>query len=281
MMKRTSPAGIHGAKADTLDPDTMSNTELLQQIEILMDAPAETMDTDLIELYLSKLQERTPVMEDYDADAQWKELMDRPLPPAEEHKTAKSQTAHPRPRRVLKWVYTGLAAMLALVITTSAFGTNPIQSVLDWANDAIQVYTNPSGIMELRDPSKEYQSLEEALEDNGIDSSSCPTWVPQDYQLSDVISENFGDMTRYSALYNSSRGELTILIVQTKDMILSFSDEKESGGYIYPNNGVEYYIVSNTETNKAGWQFGGCSYSINGNISEDELITMIDSIHKG
>lgn len=278
MMKRTSPAGIHGAKADTLDPDTMSNTELLQQIEILMDAPSETMDTDLIELYLSKLQERTPVMEDYDADAQWKELMDQPLPPAEEHKTAKSRAARPRPRRVLKWVYTGLAAVLALVITTSAFGTNPIQAVLDWANDAIQVYTNPSGIMELRDPSKEYQSLEEALERNGIDSCSCPTWVPQDYQLTDVNYANFGDVSRYWALYDSERGELTILVIQEDDMTLSLMAEKEPGGYTYPNAGIEYYIVTNTENNKAWWQYGGCSYRISGNISEQELISIIDSI---
>lgn len=279
MMKRTSPAGIHGAKADTLDPDTMSNTELLQQIEILMDAPSETMDTDLIELYLSKLQERTPVMEDYDADAQWKELMDQPLPPAEEHKTAKSRAARPRPRRVLKWVYTGLAAVLALVITTSAFGTNPIQAVLDWANDAIQIYTNPSGIMELPDDSQsEYHSLEEALEDNGIDSSSCPTWVPVDYRLTDVSVIPFGNMTRYSALYISARGEMTILAIQEDNRALSVLSEKESGGYTYPNNGVEYYIVTNTATNKVGWQYGTCSYTIYGDISEEEIIMMIDSI---
>ena len=52
-----------------------SNTELLQEIEdTLRSGTVEDMDTDKIEYYLSILQERAPVEEDYDPEQQWSEL---------------------------------------------------------------------------------------------------------------------------------------------------------------------------------------------------------------
>ena len=52
-----------------------SNTELLQEIEdTLRSGTVEDMDTDKIEYYLSILQERAPIEEDYDPEQQWSEL---------------------------------------------------------------------------------------------------------------------------------------------------------------------------------------------------------------
>ena len=48
-------------------------------------------------------------------------------------------------------------------------GFQPVQAVLRWAEGIIQIYTNPSGIMELPDDDPgEYHSLYEALAANGI-----------------------------------------------------------------------------------------------------------------
>lgn len=52
----------------------MTNTEILQAIEIMMDAPEEEMNTDRIEEYLSILQSRAPVTEEYDSEVQWAKL---------------------------------------------------------------------------------------------------------------------------------------------------------------------------------------------------------------
>lgn len=282
MIRKKSPAGNNRTDKDAFNLDAMSQTELLHEVETLMAAPAETMDTDRLEQYLAALQERAPVMEEFDPETRWAELLDRhPLLFTKESapESAKPKPARSRTARVLRWVTAGLAAMLALIVTASAFGATPIQSVLDWADDIIRIYTNPSGVMELPEQAvSEYHSLEEALERNGLDSSACPTWVPKDYHLSVVRTTYFGDIIRCSALYNSDRGELTILVTQLEDIELSLVNEKESGGYVYLNNEIEYYIVANIDTNKAGWKYGNCSYAINGNVSEKELITMIDSI---
>ena len=59
-----------GTGKKSSNPDTMTNTEILQAIEIMMDAPEEEMNTDRIEEYLSILQSRAPVTEEYDSEVQ-------------------------------------------------------------------------------------------------------------------------------------------------------------------------------------------------------------------
>ena len=56
------------------NPAEMTNTEILQEIENMMNTPAEEMDTSGIEKYLSILQSRAPVIEEYDSEVQWAKL---------------------------------------------------------------------------------------------------------------------------------------------------------------------------------------------------------------
>lgn len=78
--KRPDNSSIGTGKKSS-NPDTMTNTEILQAIEIMMDAPEEEMNTDRIEEYLSILQSRAPVTEEYDSEVQWAKLEEaHPLP---------------------------------------------------------------------------------------------------------------------------------------------------------------------------------------------------------
>ena len=63
--KRPDNSSIGTVKKNS-NPDTMTNAEILQAIEIMMNAPEEEMNTDRIEEYLSILQSRAPVTEEYD-----------------------------------------------------------------------------------------------------------------------------------------------------------------------------------------------------------------------
>ena len=42
-----------------------------------------------------------------------------------------------------------------------------------------------------------------------------------------------------------------------------------------------YYVVSNQDLSKAGWESNDVSYVISGQITEQELKNMIDSIAEG
>lgn len=78
--KRPDNSSIGTVKKNS-NPDTMTNAEILQAIEIMMDAPEEEMNTDRIEEYLSILQSRAPVTEEYDSEVQWAKLEEaHPLP---------------------------------------------------------------------------------------------------------------------------------------------------------------------------------------------------------
>lgn len=274
---------------DAAELQSMSNAELLEEIERLISAEPDAMDTDRLERCLALLQERAPVMENFEPEDKWSEFTNKhALLFAEEEsedgnedqsQMKTSGSRKPRAGRMLKRLSAGLAAALTLVVTATAFGANPIQAVINWADDIISVYTDPSGVMELpEDADTQYRTLEEALETAGIDSLHCPKWIPADYRLVEVSELSFGKIVRCSALYEADRGEFLISITQTDDTALSLSIEKEPGGYTYQFNGVEYYIVSDLERSKAGWQYSGCSYSISGDVSEQEIIRIIESI---
>lgn len=276
---------------DTLDlgsPKSMSNTMLLSEIDELLSS-GEAMDTDKIEQYLALLQERAPVMEDYDPAAGWDRLKDEHPLLFEEQAVNTSEAGPevkhlPKPKRsklvrLLHVAEIAIAALFCIMVAANAFGFNPIQAFFKWADDVIQIYNNPSGIMKLpADDPSEYHSLEEALEADGVDSKYCPNWIPKDFHLVYVSARQADDFMKYSAIYESNHGELTIRVVQFLPSAWSAAEEKEEGGYLYLHSGLEYYILSNYDITKASWTIGEYSYTISGQISEDELKLIIDSI---
>lgn len=274
------------------DPNNRkSNVQLLDEIEELLNVSAEEMDTDRIEAYLSILQERAPVTEHYDPAAQWTKLeAEHPLifeeepspceaypaaaePPAKHHHTGKGL------HHFLRAAGISVAAVFCFVVTASAMGFPPAQAVLHWAEGIIQVYTNPSGLMELPDDDpSEYHSLEEALEANGINAGGLPTWVPRDYSILSATAKSSDGVTKCSAVYESDRGSLVIRVMQSASTDIAVIEERDANAVLYQHNSIDFFIVSDGQWMKAGWQDNPVFFSISGQISEDEIKEMIDSI---
>ena len=255
-----------------------SNTELLQEIEdTLRSGTVEDMDTDKIEYYLSILQERAPIEEDYDPEQQWSELREaHPLIFSVEDTPSEKKRKYHRlsPLRTLRLALAVLTMVVCFMVTANALGFNPVQSAISWAEGVIQTCFNPSGIMELpEDTQSEYRSLKEALTANGMDADKLPGWIPKDYSLNDVTG-----MTKCTAVFESDRGELVMRVNEfnTNDSVIL--GERDEDGDVYYSNGVEYQIVSNSVWNKAGWQDNTCSYTISGQVSEEEIKEIINSI---
>ena len=260
-----------------------SNTELLQEIEdTLRSGTVEDMDTDKIEYYLSILQERAPVEEDYDPEQQWSELREaHPLIFSVEDTPSEKKRKYHRlsPLRTLRLALAVLTMVVCFMVTANALGFNPVQSAISWAEGVIQTCFNPSGIMELpEDTQSEYRSLKEALTANGMDADKLPGWIPKDYSLNDVTVRQIDGMTKCTAVFESDRGELVMRVNEfnTNDSVIL--GECDEDGDVYYSNGVEYQIVSNSVWNKAGWQDNTCSYTISGQVSEEEIKEIINSI---
>lgn len=264
--------------------ENRSNTELLEEIDRIMEQ-GENMDVERVEYLLAVLQERAPVMEDYDPVKQWETVQeDHPL-----FFTEDALDTVPTKKKVLRGNFFKKASricqiaatlLLVIVITANAAGVNPVQAVIRWADGVVQMYGDPSGTMVLLSESanSQYNSLEEALVAAEIDPDTIPDWIPKDYNLRSVQVKENDKMIRYSATYGSERGDLSIRVVKNVNDDWVVISEREDGGYLYQHNGVDRYIVSNYELTKAGWAIDNIVYSISGQITESELLKMLDSI---
>lgn len=243
--------------------------QLLDEITAMLDSPAEEVDVAEIEKRLVALQKQAPTPQRCDPQQQWERLVDAHPEVLE---------ASPRRRPVFRVAVAVLAAALCAVVTVSALELHPLQAVLDWVNGVVLV-TTPSRTMELSSAaSGEYCSLAEALEVNGLDSGSLPTWIPEDYSIESASSAVHIGMTKYTALYTSERGNLTITVTRyaSEDQIsaLEMSDADE----LCTINGTEYLIVTDQDIVKAVWQTATDLYRISGSITKDELTEMLYSI---
>lgn len=264
------------------DVEQRSSQELLQEIEqILATSSSVDIDTDKLEAYLDILQERAPVMEDYDAKAEWeKTKVQHPLlfapEPAKRPKKADARKWF----RSVRAVEIAVAVALCLMITANAFGYNPIRQFLDWADGIIRVYSNPSGEMELPpDDPNEYHSLAEALAAYDIDPDSCPTWIPEDYALKAVTVRDSDGLLRISGTYMGDRGELIIRVtLHIEDNYWGNLVERDESGSIRVIENKEFLVVTNANRSKIGWVQGNCFYEVNGLLTEDEINEMLKSI---
>jgi len=267
------------------DLSSKSNSELLNELEEEMSAMTEdNFDFELVEQHLNALQDSAPVMADYDTSAEFASLQNEHSVLFDEdndsRKTKPNVKSHKKAVRFLRIGEVAVAAVLLLTVSASAFNFNPIKIFINWMDDILQVQSSPTGIMELPEGSgSQYKSLADALASNDADASGYPTWIPADYKLIDVSIKSSENAKIYFAYFTSDRGDLYIQVYKFNSD-WNETSEKNLGGYVYKNNGQDYYIISNLEDSKAGWTSGSYSYLINGKITEDEIKTMIDSIQR-
>lgn len=287
MLKHSrSDKSVVGTNRDTNELQEirgMSNTELLDGIDRMLDCEDELPDAEKLEQYLKALQEKAPVMEGYDAEAQWDKLMADHPELSEDEPKAEQMTSKVAKRK-RPWLRVGLVAALAVVflgVSADAWKINPFSSFIDWAQGIMQIHSEPSGIMELpdNDPS-EYHSLAEALTKNGIDASGCPTWIPEDYSFEYATVRKEEEVLRISSIYASNRGEIIFRITKF-DENWNNSEERNDTADLFEFNGREYWIISNLEIEKANWKDEDLVYyAVSGQISNDEIKRIIMSIQR-
>lgn len=128
---------------------------------------------------------------------------------------------------------------------------------------------------------KRYDTLEEALADNGFDSGIMPTWLPEGYELTHCETTDLNAWFDVYAAY--MKGEDLL------NFHLSRYTEVESAGsttYIkddepvveYEHNGLVYYIMTNNEFRNIVWKYEDLEGSIGGPFTLEEAKQIVDSI---
>lgn len=256
-----------------IDLDTKSNLELLDELDAYIQTAGEfELDGQMVHTYLAKLQERAPI------EAGDQEAVCQGLPFGARRKTS-SEASKDKHYHVFRQLLTGFAAVFALVVIAGALGYHPIGDAWEWLKEVAFIRMNPSGPMSLPDGvDGEYASLEDALKQNDMDIS-IPDWIPSDCAYVDTLfRRDDKGRIRVVAFYGSSQREFRIQCTSTNEVDIVGFDEKATEEYVFSVYGKSYTIILNTINSKATWNVGPYTCTISGELSQEELEHMIQSI---
>lgn len=192
---------------------------------------------------------------------------------------------------VPSWVrrLTAAAAVLVLLIGLSATAANAFgwediwNAVAKWAKETFSFVSDGETLS--TEPSEadslQFASLQQALAETNGPADLVPTWIPERYMLRDITVDENPMQRMYIAFYKDGENSLKIT-VQT---YLLESPEKieiqETPLEVYKVSGAEYYIIENDSQLRAAWIKDSHECYISGELTIEEIKTMIDSIGKG
>lgn len=194
-------------------------------------------------------------------------------------------------KTVKPWVRRLTAAAAAIVLmvglsatAVSAFGWEDIwNAVAKWAKETFSFVS--SSDTELTEPqektAQEYTSLQDALEGTDQDSDIVPTYIPEGYELDDITVDENPIQRIYVAKYVSGDKELMITVQSYLENDLEIVEINDTLLEIYIVDGVEYRVFSNNQQLRTVWVKGSYECYISGELTLEEIKTMIDSIGKG
>ena len=269
--------------------DSMTTEELEEILRLDAESPeGQESDTDKILYVMEVLASRANANNTGNTTLEaWESFQKNYLPMEEDsvEYTPKTQkTVQPWVRRL-----TAAAAVIVLLIgisatAVSAFGWEDIwNAVAKWVKETFFFVSNSDA--ELTEPeertAQEYTSLQDALRETDQDSDFIPTWIPDGYQLDDItIHEN--PMQRvYAAKYISGEKELIITVRSYLEIDPGKIEINEDLIEIYEVSGTEYYIFNNNQQLCVLWAKDSFECRVAGELTMEEIKTMIDSVGKG
>ena len=126
-----------------------------------------------------------------------------------------------------------------------------------------------------------YASLQNAMDLCAENFNGLPTWVPEGYELEDIIVDETPMQRIYVAIFVN--GEKTFRI-NIRSHLLEESEKIEISNdplEIYRVSDMEYYIFANANKLRVVWLDGSYECNISGDLTVEEIKKMIDSIVKG
>ena len=189
------------------------------------------------------------------------------------------------PVRRWKRALTAVAAALAIVflgtISANAFGYNVWEAIVTWTQETFR-FTDGTDVDDPTPKDKlEYPSLQELLLEKGITTPLAPTWIPERYQLTEILVDEMPMQYDILAVYGNNKD---ILKIQIKSYDKSDSEQVEQSDDFYKEyqaHNTIHYIFQDNNCLTAVWVRDGFECYISGELTVDELENMIDSIEKG
>lgn len=190
-------------------------------------------------------------------------------------------------RKGFKRTIAGAAAAFAIVIfgsvTANALGFDIWDIFIRWSQETFNFSNSvqesvpaPEG-----DNFYENESLVAELSVFGIPKEVIPTWVPEGYQLEDVIV--YENPTRKEVLMVYLQGG-TALKISINSYVNTDPEQIEKSDIsfeTYDSHGITYYIFMDNNLLQAVWNTDKYECYISGAITTDEMKAIINSIKRG
>lgn len=274
----------------------------VEQLEELLSASVDISDDEayvdaIIDAILRKEHEN-PTGRLPDVDEAWRSFQKDfnteegeglSLYPDEENQPALLAEAAPAKMKAHKswWKYLTAAAaiFLALAVTVAppALGYRDFFEMIGhWSPSIFSFFGVGQEPETTEEPGEvSYGSLEEALEDNGVTVSVVPKMLDE-YELIMLDVQQFSEMGKidYNALYKNESSVISMHIIQREREMSRQFERDESLLDEYEANGIVHYIFRHNDRLLAAWYVDTLECSLQGELTIDELKTMIDSIYE-
>lgn len=252
-------------------------------------------NVDLITAALEVIAERENTKE-HDAqltEQAWKDFQEYVI--LKEQESSESDNTEEQPlehRRIIKYgqrsprfsraVRIGLvAAVVAVLLCTSALGWNVFRAVAGWTEETFSFLTGQE-----RQPHAELDVFRQQRlsVERRTNVPAMPNWVPDGTNAMGWPSENERtDRSVVQSLYTIGDREFTIRITiyNTPPEAYHMIYQKDAtADEVYSVGDISHYIVGNNNTCSATWINGCVEGHIQGELTLAELRQMLDSIYK-
>ena len=272
--------------------DSMTTEELEEILRLDAEAPqGQAADGELIFYVMEVLARRKQNSSNPGKTAQqaWESFQKNYLPTEEETITPVTQTVQSA-KVSCHWLRRIVAAAAVLVIlvgvplTVSAFSWTELwDAVAKWAKETFSFVSSED--VQLTEPApsdtQQYSSLQELLAETDQEYDFIPTWLPDGYELEDITVAENPMQRNYVAYYR--KGE-TPLRITVQSFVMEDPEKVEINENLIElieYGGIEYYVFSNNAKIQVIWTRDSYQCVVSGDLTIEEIKTMINSIGKG
>ena len=122
-------------------------------------------------------------------------------------------------------------------------------------------------------------ALDQALVEHDV-RVAMPKWIPEGFELADIIVDDAYEVVRINAWYEKGEDVIVFSIIQTQEggMIDAFYEMNEESLRTETVGNLEVYFFDNNARNGAAWHEDEYLVYFSGDISEQEVEKMVQSI---
>jgi hypothetical protein len=245
-----------------------------EELEQLLQQEGETMPAEQLLELLDELASRKP--NTADTDAAWQRFQsDYMTMEPEKPRTAGFW------RRGFAVAAAALVLVVGLSVTVGAIGgRNLWQAVVSWTEDRFTMsgsqlpQEQQKPINESEVPETFYEWVEEATGMTGL----TPAVIPEGFELLEMERTEDPGRIIHHASYQCGERHFQIHVETCFPEEPIHVEKDETPVEIYTGMDVDCYIVQNTKTLVAIWRKDGYQCLINGSLTREELMMMLDSV---